>query len=316
MINVTIVGFGHVGSSLAVLLLNSKYQISLNIMDPNQECEGAFLDLAHSITLCRDKELHINNEKLFDSADFIYYAAGTRNVQGTSRLSIAKQNIALTEEVFKPRVFVNTPFIIVITNPVDIIAQSVYELTNLPAKHVFGTGTFLDSVRMAYYLSSISELNATDFEILVLGEHGDSQVPVYSSSKAKGLPLLNHPMFSKKELENTTVLTKKAASEIRETQEATIFGVSKCAAVLLDFFLDSEEHSLSLSMLTNKHYRSLLLLKENIYIGMPVIIKNREVLINNDLNINKGELNSYRKSAQILSENIKKFRINEKTKSA
>lgn len=310
MINVTVIGFGYVGSSLSLLLLNSKHQICLNVMDPNPQCDGALLDLAHGIPLFHQKELHINDEELFLNADFIYYAAGKSNIQGTSRLSTAQQNVQLSKEIFAQRIFTNNPYIIVITNPVDIISQSVFQFTNLPAKNVIGTGTFLDSVRLAYYLSFISELNATDFETVVVGEHGDSQVPIYSLCKAKGLPILSHPMFSKKDLKNTTALTKKAAFQIRETQEATTYGVSICAATLLDYFLSKEEYSLTLSMLTNEHYRSILLLEKNIYIGVPVFIKNGVITINNEVNMLEEELNAYRKSARILSETIKEYNIN------
>lgn len=310
MINVTVIGFGYVGSSLSLLLLNSKHQISLNVMDPNPQCEGALLDLAHGISLFHQKELHINDEELFLNADFIYYAAGTPNIHGSSRLSTAHQNIQLSKKIFSQRIFTNNPYIIVITNPVDIVSQSVLQFTNLPPKNIIGTGTFLDSVRLAYYLSSISELNATDFETVVVGEHGDTQVPIYSLCKANRLPILHHPMFSKKDLENAMVLTKNAAFQIRETQVATTYGVAKCAAVLLDYFLSTEEHSLTLSMLANEHYRSLLLLEENIYIGMPVVIKNGVITINNEVNMLEVELDSYRESARILSKTIKEYNIN------
>ena len=117
-------------------------------------------------------------------------------------------------------------------------------------------------------------------------------------------------MFSKQDLKNTTALTKKAAFQIRETQEATTYGVSICAATLLDYFLSKEEYSLTLSMLTNEHYRSLLLLEKNIYIGVPVFIKNGVITINNEVNMLEEELNAYRKSARILSETIKEYNIN------
>lgn len=309
MINVTIIGFGYVGSSLSVLLLNSEHQIRLNIMEPNSNCEGALLDLAHGTPLYNQKELHINNEELFIQADFIYYAAGISNVHGASRLSTTRQNVQLSKEIFSQRIFTNNPYIIVITNPVDIISQSVFMFTNLPAENVLGTGTFLDSIRLKYYLSSFSPFSTTDFETLVVGEHGDSQVPIYSSCKVKGLPILNHPMFSKKDLENITALTKNAAFQIRETQEATTYGISICAAKLLNYFLSKGEHSLTLSMLTNEHYRSLLLLEEKIYIGVPVIIKNGVITVNNEINMSNQELNAYRNSAKILSNTINEFII-------
>ncbi len=304
LINITVIGFGYVGSSLSLLLLNSKHRVRLNIMEPNPECEGAFLDLAHSIPLFHEKELHVNNEDLFLNADFIYYAAGTPNVHGGSRLSTVKQNFQLSKEIFEHRAFAKTPYIIVITNPVDIISHSVYQYSGLPHHHVMGIGTFLDSIRLEYYLATLSGLDIYDFDATVVGEHGDSQVPIYSICKVKGQPILNHPTFSKSDLEQARILTRDAAFQIRETQEGTTYGVSKCAEVLLDYLLGTKKHSLTLSVLTNEHYRTLLGLDHDIYISLPVTIENGKITINNEIDFLKEELEAFQKSARILADII------------
>lgn len=304
MINVTVIGFGYVGSSLSLLLLNSKHPIRLNVMEPNPECEGAFLDLAHSIPLFHEKELHVNNEELFLNADFIYYAAGIPNVHGGSRLSTAKQNIQLSKDIFEHRNFSRTPYIIVITNPVDIVSHSVYQYSGLPHYHVIGTGTFLDSVRLEYYLSSISGLDIDDIDATVVGEHGDSQVPVYSMCRVKGQPVLGHATFTESDLAKARVLTRDAAFQIRETQEGTTYGVSKCAEVLLDYLLGTETHSVTLSVLTNEHYRNLLGLDPDIYIGLPVTIENGNITLVDEIDFLEEELEAFRKSARILADII------------
>ncbi len=305
MINVTIIGFGFVGSALSLLLLNSKHPIRLNVMEPNPEREGAFLDLAHSIPLYTNKELHVNDEELFQHAQFVYYTAGIPNMHGGSRLSTAKQNISLAKEIFEHRTFVYTPYVIVITNPVDLVAHAVYQYSSLPHDHIIGTGTFLDSVRLAYYLSTLSDFSPSDFDVTILGEHGDSQVPIYSLCKVKGQPILDHADFSRLDLEKAQRLTKDAAFQIRMTQDGTTYGVSKCAEVLLEYLLGTEEHVITLSMLTNAHYRSLLSLDHGIYIGMPVRIKNGKIEILDHIDMLGEELEAYRKSASMLAQIIK-----------
>ena len=304
MINITVIGFGYVGSSLSLLLLNSKHPICLNVIDPNPMCEGAFLDLAHGMSLFKEKELHVNNEELFLNADFIYYAAGTPNLHGGSRLSRSRQNMQLSREIFEKRVFAKTPYIIVITNPVDIISQSVYQYSGLPQDHVIGIGTFLDSIRLAYYLSNLCGVRISDIEAIVVGEHGDSQVPIYSACSVDGQAIIDHSAFSKNDLEKARLLTKDAAFQIRETQEGTTYGVSKCAEILLDYLLGTEEYFLTLSMLTNEHYRSLLNLEKDIYIGLPVKIKNGKISIRNLDSFWDDELSAYRRSAGILTDII------------
>lgn len=304
MIDVTIIGFGNVGTSLGLLLLNNKHPLRLNVMEPDQQREGAFLDLAHGMPLYPNKELHVNNEELFLQADFVFFTAGTPNVHGGSRLSTAKQNIQLCKDIFEHRTFAKTPYIVVITNPVDIVAHSVQQFSGLPPEYVIGTGTFLDSIRLAYYLSRGSNYHADDFEAVVLGEHGASQVPVYSMTTVQGQPILEHAEFSPNDLDVAQRLTKNAAHQIRETQEGTTYGVSKCAEVLLDYLLGEDEHSLTLSMRTNEHYRSLLQLDHDIYISMPVILNKGRIEIDNEITFSAAECEAYRASADILADII------------
>lgn len=302
MITVTLIGFGNVGASLSLLLLNNRHHIRLNVMEPSQQTEGALLDLAHSMSLYPTKELNINDETLFLSSDFIFYTAGTPNEHGGSRLSKAKENIQLCKEIFSPRTFTNKPYIIVISNPVDIISHAVYQFSGLAANQVVGTGTFLDSIRLSYYLSKLSSTPVSDFETWVLGEHGSSQVPIFSMSKRKGKALMNQSVFTSKELEHAAELTKDAAYHIRKTQTGTKYGVAKCASILFDYLLGDKEQVLPLSMLTNDYYRSLLQLNRNIYISLPVKVKNGSLANNNEINLSVMELQALRQSAALIAD--------------
>ena len=301
MIDVTIIGFGNVGTSLSLLLLNNKQPLRLNIMEPDPQREGAFLDLAHGMPLYHKKELLVNDEDLFLTADFIFFTAGTPNMQGGSRLSTAKQNIQLTKDIFEHRTFTKTPYIIVITNPVDVVSHAVYQFSGLPSERIIGTGTFLDSIRLAYYLSTLSKYKADDFDAFVLGEHGSSQVPIFSMTTVKGEPIGSDSEFTQNDLDLSFSLTRDAASKIRETQEGTRYGVAKCAEVLLNYLLGEGEQMLPLSMLTNDFYRTLLNLDHDIYIGMPVILKHGKLEIYNKIDLSARELEAYRESAAILA---------------
>jgi L-lactate dehydrogenase len=302
MINITIIGFGNVGKTLALLLLNNKHALRINIMEPNDNSIGAFLDLNHGLPLFDKKELQINNEEFFVNADYVYFTAGTPNKQGDSRLSTLSQNIHLSEEIFKKRTFKQNPFVIVITNPVDVISNAVYRYSGLSADKIIGTGTFLDSIRFNYYLSQVSGESIGLFDTMVLGEHGSSQVPIYSKSTFNGAPLLENSSIKINQLKQAEELTKNAAFKIRETQKGTTYGVAKCAEVLLDYILGKDKNQLTLSMLTNKHYCDLLKLDQPIFISMPVSIKSGKIEINNNIEFLEEELLNYRKSAAKIAE--------------
>jgi L-lactate dehydrogenase len=301
MINVSIIGFGNVGSTLALLLLNNKHAIRLNIIEPDKQQEGAFLDLSHSLILCEHKDFYVNDDDLFHRADFIFFTAGKPNVHGGSRLSKAQENIDIVKKVFQGVQFLNAPYAIVITNPVDVIALAVSKYSNLPSEKVLGTGTFLDTMRMEYYLSQAIKCKASDFSGLILGEHGASQVPIFSMTKCKGQALLTHNNLTKTDLDKITEQTKNAAYEIRKTQDATRYGVAKCAEILFTYIIGNEEHIVPLSMQTNAYYRHLLQLKNDIYISMPAVIKEGQISLVSEINLTAEELEAYRKSAAVLA---------------
>lgn len=302
MINVTVIGFGNVGSVLSVMLLNAFEGIRFNIIDPNPQREGAFLDLVHSMPLYKDRELHFNGERLLRDADFVFYTAGIPNKHGGSRLSTAKQNIELTEKIFKGQKFEREPYVIVITNPVDMVTHYVNEFTDLPVNNVLGTGTLLDSVRLSYYLSRLTETHPNDYNSMVLGEHGDSQFAVYSHSYYKQDLIQDWPDFTPSLLKEAEDLTRNAAFQIRETQKGTTYGVAKCAVKIMDDLLDTEEHMYPLSVLTTPHYMDLLQLEKPIHISVPVSVSSKGVRVIEDIEYSMKELNAYRISAQILSD--------------
>lgn len=304
MINVTVIGFGNVGSVLSVMLLNAIQDIRLNIMDPEPSLEGAFLDLHHGMPLFKSAELHINDPDLFEEADFVFFTAGTPNKHGGSRLATAKKNIELTKEIFEGVRFKFDPFVIVITNPVDIVAHSVYQYSGLSSEKVIGTGTLLESVRLSYYLSQLSGYSMNHFNSMVLGEHGDSQVPIYSQTRLNQKLIKDYPEFDQELLNRAKELTRTAAFQIRETQKGTTYGVAKCGLKIMQDLIGDEQHNYPLSVLTNKHYMNLLNIDHPIYISVPVSVSGNGVAIQNVDDFTMEELEAYRTSAQVLSDII------------
>lgn len=302
MIDITIIGFGSVGSALTFLLLNNKHDMRINIMEPNPKKEGAILDLLHGMSLYANKELLVNDESSFINADFIFYSAGSPNIHGGSRLSTASQNIQLTKTIFSGVVFNKTPYVIVITNPVDIISYHVMHNANLPSSHVVGTGTLLDSVRLSYYLSIMSNYQVNEIKATVLGEHGDSQFAAYSMTEIDDIPISKIEFFTPQLLQEASDLTRNAAFKIRETQKGTLYGIAKCAEKIFNSLLSEEIEEYPLSALTNDDYNELLGLEKSIYISVPVKVSNKGIFIKNRINLKNSEVEAYRESARIIAE--------------
>ncbi len=237
-------------------------------MDPSIEKKGGILDLLHATPLHPFHKITFNNKRSFKNSDYIIHCAGGTGKIKKDRNEVAKQNIRITREIFEKVSFQNPGVrIIVVTNPVDIISYHTRRATRLSSDQVIGTGTFLDSIRLSYYVSQQLKVTAAEVTALVLGEHGETMVPVYSQLRNSGkkVPLknLNINLLNK--------FTRNAAFEIKKTQGATYYGVSAVVLRLLNLFLIPQNSIvMPCSMQINKDYQKLLGIKKNIYLGLPV----------------------------------------------
>ncbi|NVK63807.1 MAG: hypothetical protein HWE22_04435 [Flavobacteriales bacterium] len=235
---ISIIGFGNIGKMICGLLLNEKeHAYTLNVMDVNDEVQGAILDFKHGIQIESTHKLTYNNRELFNQSDFIFHCAGASVPKGESRLYTCQQSVDITEAVFENFKPSKNPFIIVVANPVEIITTVTQQITQLPEGHVFGTGTFLDSMRMNHVVKEDNE-KVSEVKAILLGEHGSSVFLSEQLSSVDDLP------FSKRfnEEERTSYLdkVKHAAEEIKSTQKATIFGVCYCAIALFEALMSEE----------------------------------------------------------------------------
>ena len=304
MINVSVIGFGGVGSALTSLLLSNCVEMSINVIEPSPDKAGAILDMAHSMSLYPTKKLHLNNDSLLKNADFVFYSAGIPNTHGESRFSKSAQNIELSRSIFEGVKFTKTPYIIIITNPVDIIPYHVQKYTGLAFNKVIGVGTFLESVRLSHYLSDFSGYSHKDINAFVLGEHGDTQVPAYSITTVNGALISSLPQFNVKVLQNAAEKTKNAAFEIRKTEPGTKYAVTKCAESIMTYLLSEEITTIPLSVRTNAFYNALLGLEKSVYISVPVDISRKGVQINESVVLNDEEIKALSLSAKAVASQL------------
>ena len=194
-INISIAGFGNVGSTIAEILLHDRfsqhYHYNINIMEPfcDSTQHGKVLDFMQATMIHhRHHSFSINNEESYLNADYIIHSAG---VTGTGikcdRMELLDSSKTATEMLFKNKKFMNPNLrIIALSNPLDIIAYYTREYSNLTPQNVVATGTYLDAMRLKYYITK--EFNVSeehDVECMVLGEHGSDMVPLYSTAHLK-----------------------------------------------------------------------------------------------------------------------------------
>ncbi|SFT43455.1 L-lactate dehydrogenase [Lishizhenia tianjinensis] len=249
---ITLIGFGNIGRTLTALIMaNSKEPIHFNIMEVSQKIGGTLLDVEHALELYPQHTWSLNDQDKMNHSDFIIHTAGAIVPPGKTRRDASEISIAITEEVFSNYTPITIPFIIVVANPVDIIAYVTQKLTALPPERVFGTGTFLDSIRMNHYLKPHLPIGA-DINSVLLGEHGSAIFMSQQLSKANDKHL--HKLLTEDELDACMEEVKNAANLIKQTQGATIYGVSHILYQLYSALKAEEVQHLPLSTLIPRSY--------------------------------------------------------------
>ena len=190
-------GGGRVGSNAAFALQCAGIVSEIQILDANGDlAAGEALDLLHGTSVIADQRIYAGDYARAADSDIFVITAGLRRKPDESRLDLINRNVALFEQILaslKTAGFRKDALIFVVSNPVDILTQLAVVRLGLPWKQVLGLGTMLDTARFRSLLADELKLAPTQVKALILGEHGDTMLPIWSSATAAGLPLDKFP---------------------------------------------------------------------------------------------------------------------------
>ncbi len=191
---VTIIGGGgRVGSCAAFALQCGGLVAEIQILDANQEmAEGEALDLLHGSAFAGDQKIYAGDYARAADSDLFLITAGLRRKADESRLDLINRNVALFTQILeslKSAGLCKEAHVFVVSNPVDILTRLAVQRLGLPWQQVYGLGTMLDTSRFSSFIAEELKLAPTQVKALILGEHGDSMLPVWSSATVNGLPL-------------------------------------------------------------------------------------------------------------------------------
>ena len=191
---VTIIGGGgRVGSNAAFCLQCAGIVSEIQLLDANEElAEGEALDLMHGAASLADQHIYAGGYDRAADSDLFIITAGLRRKPDESRLDLINRNVSLFSTILgdlKSAGMKSSATVFVVSNPVDILTHLAVSFLELPANQVIGLGTMLDTARFRSLIAEALELAPTQVKALILGEHGDSMVPVWSTATVNGLPL-------------------------------------------------------------------------------------------------------------------------------
>src|SRR6266404_434069 len=186
-------GGGRVGSCAAYALQCGGLVAEIQLLDANKDlAEGEALDLSHGSAFAGDHKIYAEDYSRAADSDLFLITAGLRRKPDESRLYLINRNVTLFVQILdsvKSTGLRKDAHIFVVSNPVDILTQLAVQRLGLPWQQVYGLGTMLDTSRFSSFIADELKLAPTQVKALILGEHGDSMVPIWSSAAANGLPL-------------------------------------------------------------------------------------------------------------------------------
>ncbi|MGI9862684.1 L-lactate dehydrogenase [Moorella naiadis] len=258
---VAIIGTGYVGASTAFALLFSPLVKELVLVDVNHaKAEGEAMDLAHAATLIRPVEVYAGRTADCAGARIVIFTAGANQQPGETRLDLVHRNTAIVRQAL-PEILHYCPdaLVLMVANPVDVLTYVAWKISGLPDNKVLGSGTVLDSARFRHLLSHHYRFDPRNIHAYVIGEHGDTEVPVWSLANIAGVGLEEfYLMDSIKEEEAFRVeishQVREAAYEIIERKGVTSYGVALALSRITESILRNEHSVLTISSVIRELY--------------------------------------------------------------
>jgi L-lactate dehydrogenase len=222
-------GGGLVGSSAGFALQCGGVVREIALLDVNQEAaEGQALDLLHGAPSTADQIITFGGYEHVPSSDVICITAGLRRKPDESRLDLINRNtdlfVSILDEINKAGTQ-DDAIVLVVSNPVDILTAVAESRLNLPRHHVLGLGTQLDTIRFRSLIAQEMQLAPTQVSALILGEHGESMVPIWSTATVGSLALDKHPNWTSNMASQLFARTRGSGSEVISKKGGAGFAV-------------------------------------------------------------------------------------------
>ena len=300
-------GGGRVGSCAAFAIQLGKLAREILILDANQAtAEGEALDLMHGSAYVADQVIRAGTYADAADSDIVVITAGLRRKPDESRLDLINRNVALFREILKSLKGAGlrqTAQILVVSNPVDILTKLAADELGLPVKQVIGLGTVLDTSRFNSLIAAALKLPATQVRALILGEHGDTMVPIWSSATVDGLPLGKFqgvtPTFQNQIFERT----QKSGAEVISRKGGAGWAVGVAINEVVESIILDRRRVLPVSSVISGTYGI-----RGVALSVPTVVGREGVVGVHEIELWPKELQALQNSAKALADTLAKVR--------
>ena len=256
-----VIGCGFVGSSIAFSLIQRGLFSQLVLIDANRDkAEGEAMDLSHGLPYIAAMDVRAGTYDDLSDCALIVVTAGANQKPGQTRLELIGQNVAILNSII-PQITAR-PFegiLLIVSNPVDVLTYAAFRISGYPAHRVMGSGTVLDSARLRYLLGEHLKVDSRSIHAVIVGEHGDSELAVWSGANVSGVPLddfcamrghTGHREAEQRIYEEV----RDSAYEIIRRKGATYYGIAMAVARIAECIMKDERAILPVSVVLGGQY--------------------------------------------------------------
>lgn len=262
---IAIIGAGAVGAATAYAIMWKNIAAEILLVDIDEKrCIGEVYDLSDAIPFCCTSMISRGSFKDAGQANIIIIAAGQRQKPGQDRVELLSANHRIINSIMQEMQPIQPhAIIIMVTNPVDIMAYFAQQACDLPKNQVFGSGTYLDTQRLCVAISKIIGVAEQSIQAYILGEHGESQFVAWSCTYIAGTPIAQFPAMEKLDRARIAEDIKQKVYKIIECKDATFYGIAACVADMCESIIFNQRRVIPLSC-----YQSAF----DVCLSMPTII--------------------------------------------
>jgi L-lactate dehydrogenase len=301
-------GGGRVGSCAAFALQCAGLVTEIQILDANKDmAEGEALDLLHGNAFAGEQKVYAGDYSRAADSDLFLITAGLRRKPDESRLDLINRNVALFVQILdsiKSAGLRKESHVFVVSNPVDILTRLAVQRLGLPWQQVYGLGTMLDTSRFSSLIADELKLAPSQVKALILGEHGDSMVPIWSSATVNGLPLAGLPECSPGFQNGIFERTKGSGAEVIKRKGGAGWAVAIAIREVVHAVLLNKRVLLPVSSLVQRVYGI-----DDICLSVPSVVGCRGIETQTEIKLWPKELMALQQSARALKETLAKVKL-------
>ncbi len=295
-----VIGVGFVGATSAYTLATSGLFSELVLVDMNQKkAEGEAADINHGVSFAKPCHVRAGSYADLAGCGLIVIAAGANQKPGESRVELLGRNHAILSSIIGQLMAVNRyAVLLIVSNPVDVLTYMAQKLSGLPAGRVIGSGTVLDTARLKYLVGQHVGVDSRNVHAFIIGEHGDSELAVWSSANISGVDLADYCRITGKDdsfgaMQRIYENVRDAAYSIIESKGATYYGIGMAVRRIAEAIVRDEHSVLPVSSLITGHYGV-----DDLCLGLPTVVGKNGAETVLDIPLSDDELRALQASAK------------------